>query len=394
MPSIYTEKTIVFYHLVDQVQYSSMNLAETQHLYNVLDRELQSFRDEIPVSTWGQISSNGILLLTDSIPSFQWITAIYRLMKKLNDKLETDYHPFSGLGVSTILTCGSALIDTLSDGTRVAILGQVEADLHELSQRLEVGQLAVNSCFLPNIDEDPHQYTTSLGGRYYESCAYKSTSDVVQDVRYSYTVDLKEFDPELQKSVLNEAKYLLSILSDTDQCIEVIGSSWIRDVKSKRCIDFMAKVDLDDKVKKILAIGGYEEIELNTITLRRRHFFRRKDTEHGIDFNLHIVDCSYWCYSRERRLRRALTSNEHLALLYSSAKVYLAESTQGCALHYGIRKDRFIRWLESDLGKRCHHDEVGIVICDCGPDAEAELVNDPANNALSYYIFNNGIHNS
>lgn len=299
---------------------------------------------------------DGFLIYGAQIERDTWISIAESAEEAMNLAVRKIIPEGSGLGFSVALAEASLSCLGAPLMPRAMAMGRYQLDMQEIHGCLEIGQIAVQATFLPCSHRYRHTFSTSGGLVFLSTCERMPTA--LEDERYNYRTKLYYLGREPLRFARKEIRRLKGSLDSLLEDIQVIGSIGLPGVKTKRTIDLMAKVlNTDDRrIRERLYSLGYVEVLLKSPLLSTRKFFRKSHKGGGyLGCNLHILNESDWRNSRERAMRASLQSNSELASLYSSAKDYLATATRGCAYHYGLRKDRFLKWLEGDLVRGCCH---------------------------------------
>ena len=346
--------------LVDQAPFLALEIEASKRIRDIMYQLFSECKRSFAgiVEGWVMLV-DGFLMYGPQGERDAWISIAESTEETVNLAVQEVIPEVSGLGFSVTLAEGD--ISLLgSDATPCAMaMGRVQLDMQEVREYLEIGQIAVQSTFLPSLKEYRHTFSTSGGLVFHSTC--ERTPAALRDERYNYKTRLYYLGREPLNFAYKEVRLLKSSLKSLIEDIQVIGSIGVPGVKTKRTVDLMVRVlNTDDpKIRELLGFLGYVEVSLKSPLLSTRKFFRKTCSgSNSLGCNLHILNESDWNNSRERAMRTCLLSRPEVASLYSSVKDYLAIATKGCAYHYGLRKDRFLRWLEGDLVKECcHHGE-------------------------------------
>lgn len=298
-------------------------------------------------------NGTGRLIIENERDSKSWIKLAEQIQTSISGAIYPQFCGLDGFGVIVVVGRGDVLVGKTE--SHQILLGKIMTEIDSVSHYLRPTQVAVDLSMNPNKTIYKHRFYTPSGYKFLASCP----QNYEPNHRYNYPVTLRPHNPENIVQTLKTISILQNDLGALLDNIEPIGSSTIPGIVSKPRIDIIAstKEGFSRELLSSLEKLGYQEVKLDSPLATARRFFRHDKPQKNLGINLHIINKASWEGSRERRLYRLLASVPQIAKVYSAAKEYLAWNSHEDARLYGIRKETFIRWLESDFAKECDHEE-------------------------------------
>ena len=163
------------------------------------------------------------------------------------------------------------------------------------------------------------------------------------------TVTIADYNPEWPKMYEHEVASVMKAFPINDCLVEHVGSTSIKDLKSKPVIDIMVGVPaLPDDITPIadyLKPFGYEYMERYNKLIPERRFFQKE--QNGVrTHQIHLTSFHSDFWEKLLFFRNQLRENPSLREGYEKVKLELAKRSWDSVNDYASAKDEFVESVD------------------------------------------------